>query len=1019
MALTEELIQSILRKPKCKSAADRTRLNLGEIRVNRRKQLRLHFKNLKLTDCKYVRRTQHDDLRELVLCSTSTIECAMDRLIFSSPKGQPISDRMFGIKLERSNGPNNPGQYADTIDALSATSLRFSFNVDSGVEDGRPITVTEALAYSAATRIPAVVCIVADNLFHNDTDSNILTPRSINHSKIQQVKAFVRDLLAETGSHQDTLPNAVIQAIEIGNEYWGLGGMTSLEYGNLANVLASAIQDVMDELGLAVSSQPKLLVQMGSAYSKEFDTSDSASPYFGLTWQQATKTANLDIISQISEESRYAIDGLVEHYYWTSLSNTFRFDTPTLRSIDADWSIWAGRGYSGKELHITEWNNKLNNPSQFGLKGAGVLLEMFENMVRLGVDAANIWPLQHNATRLIDTLETNETGLLRLTPRGAIFKMMAESLPGTRRIDSNLTTENGYRYELNGYASDDQAVFFVASRMSSPQNIKLDLSLAVGHFSFLQAELVSYDPATADGYFVEGSNRIAVPFYQDPDALVHITQLVSTGLADNLQFRLGAYEVVRLVFSDGAIKSALTSVSQVGTSNPDTMRGTHVDDTILSQGGDDLIEGRGGNDHLFGGSGRDTLIGGDGDDTLDGGPGGDVLMGGNGNDLVYVDHAWDSGMGGDGLDELRSARFSLDIGGTAFRFFENARVTGSLNLNLTGNSDANALWGNAGRNVISGGGANDSLFGGAGRDKLFGGEGGDKLVGGSGSDQLWGGAGNDIIYGGSGHDTIVGGAGSDTLYGGSGNDVYFLNHVRDRVLDASGIDVAVSSNVSMDLTSPLLSSLESAKLKGFRDLMLSGNSASNALQGNDGSNRIVGHAGDDVIVGGRGNDTCFGGAGRDTITGDLGADLIYGGGGQDSLSGRNGNDKISGGDGNDRLNGGHGSDLLIGGSGRDVFIFNTSPNSSESDIIDDFHPGSDKIALNNSVFEELSVGRLDASSFRVNLAGQAKDVSDRVIYSSATGRLYYDPDGSGPESRIKFAGLEANLDISHSNFFVL
>jgi Ca2+-binding RTX toxin-like protein len=67
---------------------------------------------------------------------------------------------------------------------------------------------------------------------------------------------------------------------------------------------------------------------------------------------------------------------------------------------------------------------------------------------------------------------------------------------------------------------------------------------------------------------------------------------------------------------------------------------------------------------------------------------------------------------------------------------ENLTLTGTENINGTGNTLANTLTGNSGDNILSGG---------------------------SGNDRLLGGDGNDIIVGGLGKDTLTGGAGEDTF----------------------------------------------------------------------------------------------------------------------------------------------------------------------------------------------------------------------------------------------------------------
>jgi Ca2+-binding RTX toxin-like protein len=83
---------------------------------------------------------------------------------------------------------------------------------------------------------------------------------------------------------------------------------------------------------------------------------------------------------------------------------------------------------------------------------------------------------------------------------------------------------------------------------------------------------------------------------------------------------------------------------------------------------------------------------------------------------------------------------------------ERLTLTGTANINGTGNELNNLLTGNSGNNVLAGGAGHDTLNGGAGDDILAGGTGNDMLNGGSGNDTyLFGlGDGQDVIQEGGG-----------------------------------------------------------------------------------------------------------------------------------------------------------------------------------------------------------------------------------------------------------------------------
>jgi Ca2+-binding RTX toxin-like protein len=161
-----------------------------------------------------------------------------------------------------------------------------------------------------------------------------------------------------------------------------------------------------------------------------------------------------------------------------------------------------------------------------------------------------------------------------------------------------------------------------------------------------------------------------------------------------------------------------------------------------------------------------------------------------------------------------------------------------------------------------------------------------------------------------------------------------------------------------------------------------------------------------------------------TVSGTATANTIRAGGGADKISGLAGDDSLSGGAGNDTLIGGAGNDTLTGGDGSDYFVFETAANASNNlDTIIDFSSG-DKLQFSKKVFTGLgkTAGVLSDEQF-FSGAGQtaAHDASDRVIYDTTSGALYYDADGTGAAVAIHIAviGTTTHTILSSSDFVIV
>jgi Ca2+-binding RTX toxin-like protein len=397
---------------------------------------------------------------------------------------------------------------------------------------------------------------------------------------------------------------------------------------------------------------------------------------------------------------------------------------------------------------------------------------------------------------------------------------------------------------------------------------------------------------------------------------------------------------------------------------------------------------------IIGGSANDFIDGKAGSDVIDGGKGADQMTGGTEGDLYIVDNLGDTVVENfdEGFDVVRS---SVTIS-ALWNNVEQAELTGTANINVTGNALHNTIFGNAGANIIDGGADADEMHGGKGNDIYivdnahdliveFAGEGIDLIkssvsysVSGNvenltltGSDDLFasGDKFNNVLTGNDGNNILNGGDGKDTLIGGKGDDTYFINDLEDKIVETlsnaagGGIDTV---KTSVDFSLAGLANVDNITVTTVLDVDLTGNAQHNVLIGGLGHNVLDGGAGADLMQGMEGNDTYrvdnandqvvenADGGNFDIVLSQVSITQLWdnvevvllegnarlnatGNGADNLVLGNAGSNILDGDAGADLVSGGKGADTLTGGSGTDSFQFVVFKGNNEGhDTITDF-----------------------------------------------------------------------------------
>jgi len=357
--------------------------------------------------------------------------------------------------------------------------------------------------------------------------------------------------------------------------------------------------------------------------------------------------------------------------------------------------------------------------------------------------------------------------------------------------------------------------------------------------------------------------------------------------------------------------------------------GSHVENLTLTGAGTRFGTGNNLDNTITGNADTNVLFGAGGNDTLIGNNAGDQLYGSTGND-TYVVHDASAGAlenAGEGADTVL-ADVSYAIGS----HIENLTLTGTDDINGTGNNLDNAITGNEGANVLDGG------------------------------------SGEDILFGGGGDDTLIGNSAGDQLYGSTANDTYVVHHSSAGALENAGEG---TDTVLADVSYALGSHVEILTLTGAGNINGTGNGQDNTITGNTGNNALDGGGGADVLDGGAGADTMIGGAGNDTLNIDSSDTAIDGGADTDTAF----------------ITGGTGVTLNMAADNLEIITDNVGGADTINGVGTGMQVaaggGNDTIGFTNSAFTSIDGGAGLLDRFVFKTAGQSFDLTANI--SKVTG----------------------------------
>ncbi len=348
-----------------------------------------------------------------------------------------VTKSMFGGNILSTGDRISGGTFDDKVKLLGVTGLRYpggsltedffdirnpdSFrgtSYNGKVSDLMPLSTF--LNYANREGIGVTLVVPTRHALSD----GVYGVRDVDTVYLKDLYGFITDVLKGRYGFAD------IEAIEIGNEYWGAGQMSSREYGVVASAFSLTIQRAINDHKALLQPSAQFLEPLISVQIGQRGQSESLSG----------NELNQIVMSQFDLKEAEAVDAVVAHYYTNDHPTEYLKGDNRFNRMKA-WE--SNPAFGNLSLLVTEWNVASPNSTQLGFRQPASLIAMFTEMLYEDVDAAFVWPIQHNTKNDLAGIEgvgdeTSEAGEDADADAGEAERAAGEGAFHQKTLDCNI-----------------------------------------------------------------------------------------------------------------------------------------------------------------------------------------------------------------------------------------------------------------------------------------------------------------------------------------------------------------------------------------------------------------------------------------------------------------------------------------------------------------------------------------------------------------------------------------------------